>query len=153
MSEQKLTKLEAVRFFDYVDSICKSEKGTITVQDLRNAVGVDLDRDNEVTDKKLYRSVRTGKSVHTGNPVTYYVYKNQDQINDLSVDDKGAYKKYEILIHGKDELQHAIELMIYSISSDVYIKCFSDELVDNVITKEEFIDALFKPFESIDHKI
>ena len=65
MGEQKkLTRTEAVIFYDYVDSICESEQEGITRTDLINAVGVDLDKDGAVSDKKLYRFKKKGISIY-----------------------------------------------------------------------------------------
>ena len=136
----RLSRLEAVRFFDYVDSVCESEQGTVTKQDLINAVGVDLDQDGIVSDKKLYRSLKTGISKFTNRPVNFYEYKNEDDYENLSNDEKKDFESYIINIQGKDK--HATELMICSITSDIYIRNFFDELKDHIITKQEFLNVI-----------
>lgn len=70
------TYTEAKRLFNYLDSGSQADAGYLTLNEIREGVGVDLDGDGHITDKALYRKRFEEVSRYTGRVMTCFKYRN-----------------------------------------------------------------------------
>ena len=70
----------AKQFFGVVARASPGDNETISLEDIRATVHVDLNRDGKDNkDEKMYVRAETSKSRHTGRDVTTYSYKSETQ--------------------------------------------------------------------------
>jgi hypothetical protein len=117
MNDSEIRKL-----FDYIES--RSHKdGVITIEDIKESIGPDLDNDGKVTDKKLYRKSSLVKSKYTGRDIVCYEY---------ATDTREGFLPY--MVDGK----HVSERDLVLISDlNQWLSNFTDEIKIDGVTKED----------------
>ena len=126
------TYTEAKRLFDYLDSGSTADHGFITLNEIRNGVGVDLDGDGVVSDKPLYRKRFEEKSPYTQRMMVCFKYRNTPA---------EGYEPYMIEYDGQNI--QATEQMLRLSSETRWVSCFEDEFKDDqMISEQEFMDVL-----------
>ena len=119
------------RLYDAIE--CASHcDGIITVQDILDFCGIDLDKDGSVTDTPLYFKKVKEISKYTGRPITVYRYSG------FASSVAQGYEPYMIADPDTGEEVHATERMLTEVTNDEWIKHFDTELADDKITYEEF---------------
>tara|TARA_Y100001970_G_scaffold259962_1_gene341520 strand:- start:957 stop:1373 length:417 start_codon:yes stop_codon:yes gene_type:complete len=111
----------------------------ITLQDIRNYVGVDLDNDGVVSDFMLYRKLTQGPSIADPTKIiTYYTYSSNFS-NETEAQEAG-YEKYMV-----DGIQQS-ENMLTDITNNAWKTAFEEALTDDdEITYAEFREYLLTP--------
>jgi len=122
-----------------------SEKDNlITLQDIRNYVGIDLDNDGQVSNLLLYRKKTQGPSVVDQNKmITYYEYSSSFS-NETEAEEAG-YEKY--MVNGVQQTENTLT----NITNNAWKVAFEKALhEDDAITYEEFREHLLTsfPFEN-----
>ena len=138
---------EIKQLFSFIESQSIKDN-VITKQDIYKAVGVDLDKDQQITNLPLYRKKTVVNSKYTKNKVTCYEYTTEENVN--------GYEKYMMYMCVKPDCKcendndcvknevHATEKIITEKTNDKWIKSFSDEFEDDdEITFDEFKTHIF----------
>ena len=126
---------EIKSLFDYIES--RSHKdGVITIEDIKESIGPDLDNDGKVTDKKLYRKSVVTKSKYTGRDIVCYEYTTETPIvgfNPYIVDGNHVSERDLVLNNG---------LNTWLLNFKDEIKINGVDKNDREITFEEFKKVL-----------
>ena len=126
---------EIKRLFDYIES--RSHKdGVITIEDIKESIGPDLDNDGKVTDKKLYRKSVATKSKYTGRNIVCYEYSTENNKNGFNpyIVDGNHISEREL------SLKSGLNMWLLNFKDE--IKIDGVEKNDREITFEEFKKVL-----------
>ena len=121
-----------MRLFDYLDSSSIADRGYITLNEIRDGVGVDLDGDGIVSDKPLYRKKYEERSPYTQRMMVCFKYRNTPG---------DGYDPY-MIEHDGQNIQ-ATEQMLRVSSETRWVSCFEEAFKDDqMISEKEFMDIV-----------
>ena len=130
---------EIKRLFDYIES--RSHKdGVITIEDIKESIGPDLDNDGKVTDKKLYRKMTTTNSKYTGRSINVYEYTT---VRPDCLNRPDCFKAYEV-----DGIHVSERDLVLQSEVNKWLLNFKDEIKEDGVTKEDK-EITFEEFKKV----
>jgi hypothetical protein len=135
---------EIKRLFDYIES--RSHKdGVITIEDIKESIGPDLDNDGKVTDKKLYRKITITNSKYTGREIKVYEYTTVPPPNTTVPPPPNTPKFEAYVIDGVHVSER--DLVLQS-ELNRWLLNFKDEIKEDGVTKEDK-EITFEEFKKV----